>query len=89
MRLSDDQGASWQGGGKEWGRMSDPHEGLVQPTVVVKSSQDGHPEKTELISHFRQRKYPHIYTSNSSDGGRTWGTAKRTRLPNNNSGTYY
>ena len=55
-----------------------PDAGLIQPTLWQSSPTDVH-------AMFRSN-VGHVYRADSIDGGRTWGTAYRTKLPNNNSG---
>lgn len=52
---------------------------LVQPSVVRPS-----PSKQHLLAFFRDRRAEHIYSSTSSDEGKTWSKPEKTSLPNNN-----
>lgn len=58
----------------------------MQPTCLDVSRSRGVPAGTAIRCFFRHRWEPAVYTSDSGDGGQTWGRARRTRLPNNNSG---
>lgn len=66
--------------------LSGPNEGLVQPTCVDVSRSRGAAPGLHIRCFFRHRWEPAIFVADSRDGGLTWLPARRTRLPNNNSG---
>lgn len=73
--------APWEGRA-----LSSAGEGLVQPVCVDVSRSKGAAPGQLLRCFFRHRWEPAIFVSESRDGGQTWARARRTRLPNNNSG---
>jgi len=76
IERSTDGGSSWT----KFGPIVIPGEpfGIIQPTLV-----ELEPNRLRLFARSRQGK---IYTADSSDGGRTWTSARPTSLPNPNSG---
>ncbi len=52
---------------------------LVQPAVIRPT-----PNKPLLLSYFRDHRSQHIYTSSSTDEGKSWSKPEVTSLPNNN-----
>lgn len=75
VRRSFDGGRSWP----EEFEMAGTRGRLVQPSVVRLRS-------GRLKAFFRDRNARHIFTSESSDEGRSWSPPERTALPSNNSG---
>jgi predicted neuraminidase len=71
MRISEDQGATWQEYAVPESR------GRVHGSVVELAA--GH-----LVAFFRSRAADCIYKSRSPDYGRTWSAPERSSLPNNN-----
>ncbi len=52
---------------------------LVQPSVIRPT-----PKQSYLLSYFRDRRAEHIYSSSSTDEGKSWSKPQKTSLPNNN-----
>ncbi|WNW10253.1 exo-alpha-sialidase [Pseudomonas sp. DTU_2021_1001937_2_SI_NGA_ILE_001] len=76
VMISGDQGRSWS-------RHDVPHStGCVH--MNVHELADG-----SLLALFRSRWADHVYSSRSSDAGRTWSAPSPTELPNNNSSIQY
>mmetsp|Transcript_46141 Transcript_46141/g.88044 ORF Transcript_46141/g.88044 Transcript_46141/m.88044 type:complete len:492 (+) Transcript_46141:167-1642(+) len=76
MMRTADHGETW-----EQSTMSSKGQFLAQPSVVRL------PDSGNLLAFFRDRKGKWIYTSTSTDDGRTWPKEPtQTKLPNNNSG---
>ena len=68
---------------KSWTRVNIPNsDSLVQPSVVRLTPRNN----DTLLCFFRDRQSRHIYSSTSTDEGRTWTSPKPTALPNNNAG---
>lgn len=69
-------GLHWEAG--EVLQVSDEEAGVIQPTLWQSSGADVH----ALL----RSDTGHVYRADSADGGKTWGPARRSGLPNNNSG---
>ncbi len=77
--ISRDGGASWERSAFVPADLETfAGEGLIQPTLW----QDG----AGVVHMLMRSSEGAIYRSDSPDGGRTWGKARRTTLPNNNCG---
>lgn len=77
--ISDDDGISW----KRTDFIEKPKHkgmtvGLIQPTLWEDDNGEVHA--------FMRSDKGAVYRSDSADGGKSWSKAKRTRIPNNNSG---
>lgn len=66
--------------------LSKPGDGLVQPTLVRVAWSASTGREGGLLALFRHRFEPSLFEMRSRDNGQTWTPAKRTKLPNNNSG---
>ena len=76
MELSTDEGKTWTRHGPI--RIPRQSFGVIQPTLVELTP-------NQLRAFLRSRQ-GFIYRADSEDGGRTWGPARPTSLPNPNSG---
>ena len=74
LKWTEDKGQTW-----DESRMSEPGEYRAQPTVTRL-------QNDELFGFHRDREGMNLYSTTSTDDGKTWTKAKRSKLPNNNSG---
>ena len=74
LKWTEDKGTTWMEA-----PMTEPGEWRAQPTVT--RLKNGH-----LFGFHRDREGMYLYSTTSTDDGKTWTKAKRSKLPNNNSG---